>query len=53
MLFIFIVASVPIANTSTVFSAGSETYDNVVEIRENAGWTIGELGEGANIIGVM
>ncbi|HRK58231.1 MAG TPA: T9SS type A sorting domain-containing protein [Candidatus Kapabacteria bacterium] len=36
-----------LSNTSTVFSAGSETYDNVVEIRENAGWTIGELGEGS------
>ncbi|MBN8574092.1 MAG: T9SS type A sorting domain-containing protein, partial [Candidatus Kapabacteria bacterium] len=36
-----------LSNTSTAFSAGSETYDNVVEIRENAGWTIGELGEGS------
>lgn len=34
-------------NTSTTFSAGSETFDNVVEIRENAGWTIAELGEGS------
>jgi hypothetical protein len=32
-----------LSNTSTVFSAGSETYDNVVEIRENAGWNLGEF----------
>ncbi|MBI3218946.1 MAG: T9SS type A sorting domain-containing protein [Bacteroidetes bacterium] len=32
----------PLANTTTVFSAGSETYNNVIEIRENAGWTAGE-----------
>ncbi|MBS1536722.1 MAG: T9SS type A sorting domain-containing protein [Bacteroidetes bacterium] len=33
----------PLANTSTVFSAGSETFNNIVSARENAGWTIGEL----------
>jgi hypothetical protein len=39
---IYRVASVPMANTSTAFSAGSETYNNVIELRNNAGWTLGE-----------
>lgn len=35
----------PLANTNTVYNAagGSETFNNVVEVRENAGWTIGEI----------
>ncbi|MBK9248906.1 MAG: T9SS type A sorting domain-containing protein [Ignavibacteria bacterium] len=35
----------PLANTNTVYNAagGSETFNNVVEVRENAGWTASEL----------
>jgi hypothetical protein len=31
----------PLANTTTNYSAGSSTYRNIVEIRENAAWAIG------------
>jgi hypothetical protein len=34
--------AVPLGATTTTYGAGSETYRNIVEVRENAGWTATE-----------